>query len=520
MLKKSLFLAIVLVLLVTLPSMANGEPKVTEVFTNSSLRDALNTIAYSTGVNIFMDPSVEGVVTAEFKELPIEKALEKLLTPYGYTYKKMGNDYLVGTADPDSLGFKELSETEVVKLNYIPAQEAVNSLSDFFKPFIKVNEARNTVVISSSPEMINRIKQDLKKMDAPLKKVEIRLVSLEYSKEKKQAVDLSSLKAFFGQDLTEKSVYGVEVGDQLFGVSNKDSLESLLRLRLLSDLNQMRVTSDQKTMVLEGKTAEISRGRQGDIFVANENEDNYSVQKETVEAKQGVAVKIISVAENGDILLDIEGQLENIAELPEVTKNKAIWIDRRNINTTVLLKNYQTITIGTLVKETKKKEEGIASKYDTEETVETLFLLTAHVVGTEKPKELKVNIDKEANKFLKENKIEKEVKDMKTLKVGFGAWIPKEGDVSSLIEGEVRLSRNLELFGFFSKDDLHGLGLKYGQGIASVGIANVSSKDFSSFGLTAGLELGTDRFRVQGDYIYLPNQDEKNGVKVGVGVQF
>src|SRR6056297_2893427 len=165
MLKKSLFLAIVLVLLVTLPSMANGEPKVTEVFTNSSLRDALNTIAYSTGVNIFMDPSVEGVVTAEFKELPIEKALEKLLTPYGYTYKKMDNDYLVGTADPDSLGFKELSKTKVVKLNYIPAQEAVDSLSDFFKPFIKVNEGRNSVVISSSPEMINRITQDLKMMD-------------------------------------------------------------------------------------------------------------------------------------------------------------------------------------------------------------------------------------------------------------------------------------------------------------------------------------------------------------------
>ena len=500
------------------------QPKVTEIFTDTDLREALNTIAYDTGVNIFLDQTVEGVTTCEFNGVPLEIALAKMLAPYGYTFKKIGKDYLVGTASPDSLSFGELSRTEVIKLDYVPAKEAADSLSDFFKPYIKVNELRNTITIVGSPEMIARIKNDLKAMDKPLKKVEIRLVSLEYSKQKKSEISLDSLEAFLGKGLKREGIYGIEIGNELFGASSEDELKSMLRLRILSDLNEMKITGDQKTTVLEGRTAKIFRSKEGDIFISPQQDDYYSLQKETVQAEQGIEVKVIRVTSENEILLTVNGKLEDIAEIPEITRSgQAIWIDRRNVDTTVLLENYQTIAVGTLSRKTTQKSKGIASRYTGEEEIETLFLLTANVVGTEKPKV--VEIDEKAEQFFKEIKERKPVERAKRLAVGVGAWFLSEDEDSLLVyEAQISLTPSLRLFGGGGQKEERYVGyagLKYGD-LLNIGIGGLNSDKLgkTEFMITGGLSIGTDNVRLEGDYFYLPNAQDESGVRAVLQIRF
>ena len=57
-----------------------------------------------------------------------------ILTPLGYTFVKVDDYYVVGSADEASPIFPLLSRTEVVKLNYIGADRAANQLSDHFRP--------------------------------------------------------------------------------------------------------------------------------------------------------------------------------------------------------------------------------------------------------------------------------------------------------------------------------------------------------------------------------------------------
>lgn len=63
-----------------------SQPRVTIVFYETPLREALNEISLQTGVNIIPDYTVEGVVTADLNNVPLEKALEIILSGGGYTF--------------------------------------------------------------------------------------------------------------------------------------------------------------------------------------------------------------------------------------------------------------------------------------------------------------------------------------------------------------------------------------------------------------------------------------------------
>jgi len=501
------------------------ETKISESFTETSLREALNTIAYDTGVNIFIDQTVEGVTTCEFKGVPLEIALAKILAPYGYTFKKMGKDYLVGTASPDSLSFGELSVTAVIKPNYVSVKEIANSLSDFFRPFIKVNERRNTITVTASPEMVARIKEDIARLDKSfLKKVEIRLVSLEYSRQKKSEISLDSLEVFLGKGLERKNIYGIEIGDELFGASSEDELKSMLRLRILSDLNELTITGDQKTTVLEGETAKIFRSKEGDIFISPRQDEYYSLEKETVQAEQGIEVKVIRVTSENEILLTINGKLEDIEKVPKITESgTAIWINRRNVNTTVPIRNYQTISIGTLSRKTTQKSKGITSCYRGEEEIETLFLLTANVVGTEKPPV--ITIDKKAEEFFKKIEAKKPIEKAKRLAVGIGAWfLPEDEDSLLVYEAQIFLTESLKLFGGGGKKEERYVaygGLRYGD-LLNIGIGGLNSDKLrkAEFMITGGLSIGTDNVKLEGDYFYLPNAQNESGVRAALEIRF
>lgn len=500
------------------------QPKVTQIFTETDLRDALNTIACDCKINIFMDQTIRGPITCEFENIPLEVVLNKILVPSGFCFKKRGRDYVAGTASSDSASFQELSTTEVVKPDYIPAKEIVDGcLSDFFKPFVRVNEKRNTITITGSPQMVKRIREDIQKLDAPLKKIEIRLATLEYSRQKKSEINLESLDAFLGKGSLKREIFGVNIGDQTFGASSEDELKSILKLRVLSDLNEIEFTGDQRATLLEGEIAKIFLTKEGDIFITPPNGNWYSLQKETVKAEQGVEVKVVRVTKDNEILLNIQGKLEDIKDDNAVTKTgQAVWIDKRSIDTTVPIKNYQTITIGTLTRKMDQKGKGITSKLDNRQDAEIIFMLTANVVGTEKPQE--VEFDSKVAKFFERPEKKKERKIW--LGVYSGVWSSdsiKEGLV--VYDGELKLW-DVKLFGGGGSNQ--NSWVNYGGVKYSIGdILNLGAGGFDSYQLdkmrlmyTAGISLGTERFRLSADYFYVPENKEVSGVKASIGLRF
>ena len=110
---------------------AEETPTVTAMFYETDLRDAIHELSLQTGINIIADQTVSGIITADLKNEPLEKALAMILSSGGYTFRKIEDYYLVGLADPRNVSFSELSELEVIYLKNITVRDVFNLLPSF-----------------------------------------------------------------------------------------------------------------------------------------------------------------------------------------------------------------------------------------------------------------------------------------------------------------------------------------------------------------------------------------------------
>ncbi|NIM07196.1 MAG: secretin, partial [Armatimonadetes bacterium] len=98
--------------------------------------------------------------------------------------------YLVGAAYPDNPSFPLLSVTERIVPNYVRADRVPVLLSQFYEPFIRVDGNTNVLTVTASPEIIQRIKQDLAKIDVPPRQVMVEAVVTEFSKEARKSLGI------------------------------------------------------------------------------------------------------------------------------------------------------------------------------------------------------------------------------------------------------------------------------------------------------------------------------------------
>lgn len=171
------------------PAASRTDVLVTDIFYDTFFVDALNDLSAQTGVSIVADSSVSGFVTMEFEDLPLEDVLRRLCVPFGYTFRYMPGDYyLVGAADINNPTFGLLSEIRVFKTHYVKAETVARLLSDFYKSFVKVDETLNTLVVTGSPEMLERIEADIAQIDTPIRQVMLEVLVVELTDDARRSL--------------------------------------------------------------------------------------------------------------------------------------------------------------------------------------------------------------------------------------------------------------------------------------------------------------------------------------------
>ncbi|UCC67078.1 MAG: hypothetical protein JSV79_07980, partial [Armatimonadota bacterium] len=118
-----------------------GGPLISNAFLETDLRSALYDVAQQAGVHIIVDDNVNGAVSIDLDEVPLEEALKLMLMAGGYSFRKLDSKcYLVGTGDPQSPTFNLLSTTAVIPLWHINAEKASDLLlSDYYRDYVKVD---------------------------------------------------------------------------------------------------------------------------------------------------------------------------------------------------------------------------------------------------------------------------------------------------------------------------------------------------------------------------------------------
>ncbi|MEK6567751.1 MAG: hypothetical protein AABZ27_03315, partial [Candidatus Omnitrophota bacterium] len=322
-------------------------------FFETDIREVLRDISAQTGIKIVADETVQGSISIELKAIPLEEALRMVLAIGNYIFRKMPEGYyLVGLCTPSSPSFNRLSVTEYFKPSYRKVTELQSLFSEFYQPYLKVNDDANNITITASPEIVKRVKEDLIHLDLPPVQVMIEALVVELNEEGKKSLGVtwgSMLDGGFSVYPPSSSFEYTRstAGQGSWEMSGALSSDLFLRVNTLVSQGQAKIRANPRLATLEGKEAEINIGREEYylISVGSGSQVSYTLQS----IATGVVLKITPyVDKNNQIRVNFSPQVSEVVgkgatNLPVITK--------RTVSTSVRVEDGQTIAIGGLVQE-------------------------------------------------------------------------------------------------------------------------------------------------------------------------
>ena len=348
---------IVFVLLVSLASttlvfpgiLLAEEVTVTNVFDSEDIISVLRDISAQTEINILTEPSVQGWVTLELMDVPLEQALDMIVAPFGYVWVRVGSYYIVGSPDLKNPAYPVFTKTEVVSLKYVKADAAARLLSDFFTPNVKVNAAANLIVITGTQAVIDRVKSDIAKIDKPAAQVVMEAVVVEVTADAGKSLRTDwRFEGNGGQadpDLPASGFIDFVSGIWSGKLNVAGGLNHVLgAVKFLVDSGKAEIHATPKLMAMDGEAAEIFLGREKYITVAtSSSETSTTTRLESI--KTGISLKFTPrITSTGEIILKIEPE---VSDAVEVTNGLPV-VNRRKVSTTVMLRDGETLVIGGL----------------------------------------------------------------------------------------------------------------------------------------------------------------------------
>ncbi|NLK07325.1 MAG: hypothetical protein GX316_01330 [Firmicutes bacterium] len=404
--KRSVFLlSILLLVFLVVPSSAEHEIRVSDIFANTFILDVFSDISLQTGVPIVADSMVSGFVTMELDDVPIEDALARICIPFGYTFRFMDDGYyLIGAADINSSTFQILSDTAVFKTKYLKAETLAKLISDFYTPFVKVDPILNMLVITGSPEMIRRFEADAARIDVPVRQVLLEVLVIELSGDARKALGTEwQWEGTKPKDeeatstLTFTTSVLSSVLSKLTYTSGTGITSFLLSLKPVVENGEAKIHANPRIVTMDGHQADIFLGQEQSYLVMTESgtETGSTITRQRVIVKTGVTLKFLpQISPNGDVTVKLEPE---VSATVGYNKDGYPVISSRRANTTVRVKDGETFVIGGLLHEFESRNVGkvpilgdiplFGKLFRTERTetseTEVVIMVTPHIIEEE-----------------------------------------------------------------------------------------------------------------------------------------
>jgi len=163
---------------------------------DADIKDVLRTFAQLTGLNIAIDPQVNGTVTVDFVDVPWDQSLDLILRQNGLTFILEGNVMRVGTIDrlaQETAANRRLAEEERLnvplttlsfKLSYAKSGEVAGLLKEIASPRARVivDIRTNQLIVSEIPQYLQVMRNLIDTVDIPNRQVVIEARIVETTK--------------------------------------------------------------------------------------------------------------------------------------------------------------------------------------------------------------------------------------------------------------------------------------------------------------------------------------------------
>ena len=322
--------------------------KVTNMFYDTPLRDALMDMATQTGVTIVPDLSVQGIVTCELNNVPLHKALDIVLASGNFLYRIMDGYILVGSLDPKSPSFLKMSDVQTITLNYIKPSDAVKGLHESFREFAMPNDQSNAVTIVAPEPILKQIVNTLCELDVSPQQImmEARVVIMEIR-------DMLNLGVQWDWPIVRAGTYsndnpdgpnwpwGIQIG---YTPGREFTFSLNMTLNLLEQNNEAVILSNSQVMAQDGKEAEIKVTTEEYFEILT---SGLIVESNLEVIEVGTILHIIpQITRDGHITLNMQAEVSDVVARGE---NNLPVVTRRQTMSTVRVQDGGTAVVAGLI---------------------------------------------------------------------------------------------------------------------------------------------------------------------------
>ncbi len=348
------------------------QKKISVDFRNTPIEDVIRIMAEQADVDIVKSPQVVGNVTATLTEVPLEEALSNILATHGYGYVATNNMIRIAPTDEITIKAEQLVN-RIYRITYADVKGVENALKKFIsaRGSLSSNCGTSNIIVTDTESKIKAIDTFIEEIDrmTPQILVEAKI----YDITTKDRLDLG-VEWEAGRNTTFTGGIGVNPSGETapFVVSgftgateNAESTTGALRFGWLNDHVDIdaiiraqqeyvnaTLLANPRILVLDNETATIKIVSEIPFQELTETSAGGSIG--TTEFREvGVALKVTPhITRESMIRLQLQPEF-SIDTGRTSTGGGGIpqpVIDRRNAETTLLIKHGQTIVLGGLRK--------------------------------------------------------------------------------------------------------------------------------------------------------------------------
>lgn len=313
----------------------------------ADLAEVLRTISRLANINMVIFSGVRDVVDLKLDKVPVEEAIDIILSGTRFSYIISNGVYLVGDKTTGSPSSSLLTINEVIPLQYLEVEKVPALLPHNFPPAnVKVLKEQNALLVTGTQEEIEFLNEYIAKIDTKIPLIVVDALILELNRNENESPGIK-----FGMLYPDNE--GTVLFDSALGRLTYKSVLDLpkdfyLIIDALVSENLATIKARPNITTLNGQQATIDVGTVQYYKVVNVDKDG---KEETryQSVNGGVTLQVTPwVSGSGEITLKLSPSVSNIGA---VSAEGPPQVSRRMVDTTVRVKDGQTIVIGGLIQD-------------------------------------------------------------------------------------------------------------------------------------------------------------------------